>query len=288
MKKVLITGKNSYIGRSFKRWITQNKFDYTVDFISVKSDEWKNEAFNNYDVILHAAALVHSNKYSQEEHNIINRDLTLEIATKAKNEGVKHFIFLSTMAIYGVEEGTISATTKPKPKTPYGKAKLEAEKLLNFLNDKEFKVSIIRPPMIYGPSCKGNYIRLSKLAHNTPFFPYINNSRSMLFIDNLSEFIRLVIMYELEGVYTPQNSEYVNTSELVQTIKKSNNKTILLIKSIAFFINYFIKKSSILQKIFGTLIYDKEISQLFDHQRNRLNYNVIAFEESIVRTESKE
>ena len=189
----------------------------------------------------------------------VNRDLAYEVAKKAKKEGVSQFIFLSSMSVYGMDTGVITRETVPHPKSLYGKSKLEAEKLIEHLNDQTFKVAILRPPMVYGKGCKGNYPKLAKLAKITPLFPDIKNMRSMIFVDNLSYFLKVIIDDSQSGVFFPQNNEYVNTSELVELIAKYNNKKIKLTKLFNPIINS-LKFNSTVKKIFGTLIYEKNIS----------------------------
>ena len=160
----------------------------------------------------------------------VNRDLAYEVAKKAKKEGVSQFIFLSSMSVYGMETGVITRDTVPQPKSLYGKSKLEAEKLIEHLNDQTYKVAILRPPMVYGKGCKGNYPKLAKLAKITPLFPDIDNKRSMIYVDNLSKFLKVIIDDNQSGLFFPQNNEYVKTSELVKLIAKYNNKKIRLTK----------------------------------------------------------
>ena len=153
----------------------------------------------------------------------VNRDLAIEIAKKAKREGVKQFIFMSSIIVYGSsgrigERKIIDKDTKPSPVDFYGDSKLQAEKGLRALESDIFKVVILRPPMIYGKGSKGNYPKLSKAARVLPIFPDIDNERSMLHIDNLCEFIKLMIDNEESGVFFPQNKEYVKTSEMVKLI----------------------------------------------------------------------
>src|SRR5690625_3648275 len=217
MKEILITGVNSYVGNQLDSWLKQWPEEYKVDKISLRDGTWKNKDFSNYASIVHVAGLVHKKetKENREKYYEINRDLTYELAKKAKEEKVKQFIFLSTMSVYGLTEGIIDRDTPLEPKTHYGKSKLEAEKLLQRFSNDEFLVAIVRPPMIYGNGCPGNYQKLRKLALKTPIFPKIDNKRSMIYIDNLSEFLRILIDRTKQGIFCPQNKKYVNTSELV-------------------------------------------------------------------------
>lgn len=259
MKRILITGKNSYVGNSFAEFLLKYPDDYKVDKISLRDDSWKDMDFSVYDVILHVAGIAHvSTDPSMEElYYKVNRDLTIEVATKAKKDNVKQFIFMSSMIVFGnPKDGKITKDTKPNPENFYGKSKLEAEVGLKELEDDNFVVSIMRPPMIYGPNSKGNYAKLAKLAKITPIFPDYPNRRSMLFIDNLSIFLKEIIDEEKYGTFHPQNNKYVQTSELVKEIAKVNNHKIYTTE----LFNPIIKimtRINFVSKIFGDLYYEE-------------------------------
>lgn len=282
MKKILITGKNSYVGNSFEKYVENYPGKYEVNKISLRDDTWMNHDFSAYDVILHVSGIAHRRE-TNENKNLyykVNRDLTYEVAMKAKKEGVSQFIFVSSMSVYGIETGAINRNTTPQPKSNYGKSKLEAEELINPLKDTDFKVTVLRPPMIYGSNCKGNYVRLSKLAKKLPIFPKYCNKRSMIYIDNLSEFIRLLIDDMEDGLFFPQNDEYVITSEMVKEIAKVNGRGIRLTRIFNPLIKLF--NVSIINKVFGDLFYEQHIS------RYERNYVVEKFSNSIYLTESGE
>lgn len=282
MIQILITGANSYIGSSFGNWVSQWPEQYEVDTIDMRSDEWKNTSFSSYDVIYHIAAIVHIKENDPNKYFQVNRDLAVEVAQKAKKEGIKQFVFLSTMGVYGTETGSITVNTKPNPKTLYAKSKLEAETSLIGLSDSNFKVAILRPPIVYGNNCSGNYSRLASLAKKLPVFPKINNERSMIFIDNLSEFVRKIIDFNDEGLFFPQNREYVNTSELVKLVAEAHSKDLRLTRIINPFVNLGIKLSGTFGKVFGTFTYDKKMPGGPD---DAFEYEVCSFKESIKRTE---
>lgn len=286
MKKILITGKNSYVGNSFEKWVTQWTEEYEIDKISIRNEDWKNHDFGKYDVVLHVAGIAHQDTKADQEdlYYRVNRDLTIEIAEKAKDDGVKQFIFLSSMIVYGTsskvgELKVINKDTIPRPVNFYGKSKLEAEKGISVLQNSNFKVVILRPPMIYGKNSKGNYPILSKFAKISPVFPDIDNKRSMLYIDNLTEFIRLLINNEDRGTFFPQNNEFVSTKEMVNLIANNygNNLTLTKIFNPIFKIGS--KKINIFNKIFGDLIYDRELSTYKEV------YALQGLEESINNTE---
>lgn len=223
-KKVLITGVHSYIGESLKKSLQNSYTNYDVDTISVRTSEWKAIDFSKYDVIVHAAAVVHSKQQISNLYYEINRDLTVAIAKKAKMRGVHQFLFISSMAVYGLDEGVITDKTVPNPKNDYGKSKLEAEKILEKMKSSNFIVSIVRPPMIYGKGAKGNYNALRKISLMLPIIPKIENERSMLYINNFVMQLENIIAQSLGGTFYPQNSEYVMTSNLMQEIRMAHSK----------------------------------------------------------------
>lgn len=284
MKKVLVTGVNSYVGNRFAEWVEQYPDDYDVDRISVRDDKWKDIDLSIYDTILHVAGIAHvsTDPNMEELYYKVNRDLTIELAEKAKASGVKQFIFMSSIIVYGdskKEKIVIDEHTETNPSNFYGRSKLEAEKGIQPLEGDNFKIAIIRPPMIYGKGSKGNYPKLAKAAQKLPIFPDIDNERSMLHVDNLSEFLRLIIKNEDSGIYFPQNKEYVKTSEMVSVIAEVHNKKVRPIKFFNPILKILINKVNIVNKLFGNLIYDTEMSVYKEE------YNLKNFNESILATE---
>lgn len=286
MKHILITGVNSYVGNSLADWLNKEPDKYKIEKISLRNDKWKQHDFSGYDVIVHVAGIAHvsTDPKMEELYYKVNRDLTIEVAKKAKVEGVKQFIFLSSIIVYGEmkeNNGIITKDTIPNPNNFYGKSKLEAEKGIEPLQSEHFKIAIIRPPMIYGKGSKGNYPKLAKLARITPIFPDYDNKRSMIHIDNLTEFIRLIIDNEESGLFFPQNSEYVKTSEMVKLIAEVHGRKLKLVELFNPIIKRIKNKINILNKIFGNLSYDKKISKYKE------DYNLRNFKESIYLTEKK-
>ena len=281
MKKILITGEGSYIGTSFENWVSMWTEKYQVDTIDIRGNEWKDNSFSSYDVIYHIAAIVHVKENDAEKYFSVNRDLAVEVAKKAKAEGVKQFIFLSTMGVYGKETGFIDENTKPNPKTPYAESKLEAESLLSELANETFKIVTLRPPIVYGKDCRGNYPRLASMALKLTVFPKVKNERSMIFIDNLSEFVRHTIDKELSGLFFPQNKEYINTAELVLLIAKAQGKGLKITGVFNPFVSLGIKISETFGKVFGSFTYDMKMPG----GPREFDYETCSFEESIERTE---
>lgn len=278
-KKILITGTKSFIGTSLERWLNKNSNRYTVDTIDLKNKSWRNVPLGKYDVVFHVAGIAHM-KETKGNVNLyykINRDLAIEVAKKAKFEGVKQFIFLSSMSVYGIEKGLIDENTIPSPVTHYGKSKLQAERIISELRSTNFKVAIIRPPMVYGIGCKGNYPKLANVAKMSPIFPRVHNNRSMIHIDNFCEFIRLVVDDNSEGLFFPQNEEYICTTEMVKLISKIYKRKIWFTKLFNPLLR--IINTNTTNKLFGDLVYKKSLSAYKE------NYCINDFESSIYLTE---
>ena len=289
MKKILITGAGSYVGTSVEQYLQKWPESYQVDTVDMIDGAWRKSDFQSYDAVLHVAGLVHQPKTKDdpaqaERYDRINHLLAVETAQKAKAEGVKQFLFLSSASVYGLSApvGKVVMITKDTPLLPadnYGISKMKAEEGLRELRDGRFKVAILRPPMIYGKGCKGNYQTMAKLAKKLPVFPWVANQRSMLYMENLAEFIRLLIDEEAEGIFCPQNNEYVNTSDMVNLIAHANGKSILLIHGFTWALKLLRPVTGIVDKAFGSLCYDFELS------RYHKDYCVKDFQESILESE---
>lgn len=258
MKKILITGAKSYIGESVEDYLLQWPDLYDV---TVKDTMGWNPAtvdFDGFDVVFNVAGIAHIKETKENRHLYfdINRDLVVNIAKTAKEAGVRQFILLSTMSVYGLTVGHITKKTLTNPSSAYGRSKVEADEAIEKLTDNNFKFCCLRPPMVYGKGCKGNYQSLRAFALKSPFFPDYNNQRSMIYIGNLCEFVKIAIDYEKSGLFFPQNAEYVRTSDMVRLIADENGKKIRFTK--AFNLAIRIAPLKVVKKVFGNLTYEKD------------------------------
>lgn len=289
MKKILITGANSYIGIRVEQYLAQWPECYQVDTVDMVDGTWREKSFHGYDAVLHVAGLVHQPKVKNdpeqtERYDRINHLLAVETAQKAKNDGVKQFLFMSSASVYGLNApvGKVIVITKDTPLNPtdnYGISKKNAEESLSKLRDEQFRLVILRPPMVYGKGCKGNYQTMAKLAKKLPVFPVVDNQRSVLYIENLAECIRQLVDDEADGVFCPQNNEYVNTSDMVSLIAHAGGRDILLIRGFAWALKLLRPFTDMVDKAFGSLYYD------FDLSAYTRDYCVKTLQESILETE---
>ena len=263
MKNVLITGIGSYIGEKTREYLQKYPERYTVKMLDTVGWEPQRENFVGFDVVFNVAGIAHIKETNQNRHIYydINRDLVIKIANKAKEAGVKQFILLSTMSVYGLTVGKITKKTSVRPNSAYGKSKAEADEVIIKLQDENFRFCCLRPPMVYGKGCKGNYQSLRSFALKSPIFPDYNNQRSMIYVENLCEFVKETIDFEKSGLFFPQNAEYVKTSEMVRLIAEMHGKKVRLTKVFNWAIKVF--PARVMKKVFGNLTY--ELVDTVDH-----------------------
>lgn len=254
MKTVMITGVGGYIGTALKEWL--QKREYRVIGVDTQQVDPENIDMSVCDVIVHVAGIAHQKETRENAHLYyeVNRDYTVKTAANARKSKVSQFIVLSSMSVYGKNTGRITKETIPAPISHYGKSKYQADKRLEKMQSDVFKVCILRPPMVYGKGCKGNYQTLRKLALLTPVFPAWKNKRSMIYIDNLCGFIENLIREEKSGLFFPQNKEYVCTADMVRRIAEEHGKKVKLLKVLNPFVR--IRFLPYRDKVFGSLIYD--------------------------------
>lgn len=256
MKHVLITGAKSYIGESFERYLLQWPEDYQVEVKDAIGWEPDPSDFRGVDAVFNVAGIAHIQETDENRHLYfdINRDLVVKIAEAAKMGGVKQFVLLSTMSVYGLTVGHIRKSDRVNPVNAYGRSKAEADEAIRDLEDDTFRFACLRPPMVYGKGCKGNYQRLRSFALKSPLFPDYRNRRSMIYIGNLCEFVKNVIDEEKQGLFFPQNAEYVDTAEMVRLIAEKHGKKIRMTGAFNWAVR--IAPLGIVKKVFGDLTYE--------------------------------
>lgn len=303
MKRILITGANSFVGTNIERWLMRQPDCYLVDTVDTMNDAWKQADFSRYDVVFHVAGIAHVDPKPEMAplYYKVNRDLAIEVAKCARDKGVKQFIYMSSGIVYKASKslkGDVrTPDTLPNPNDFYGDSKLQAERgVVNVnlnadvnpnpnpnpndnLNGDGMKVCILRPPMIYGPGSKGNFLRLGWLATKTPVFPEWHNKRSMLYIDNLAEFVRQIIDRDMSGTFFPQNAELVDTVEIVRYFAKKYHHRIWISRifnPLVWLASFFLPQ---VPKMFADCYYVPEMS------KHEFDYQIVSFEDSLKRLE---
>lgn len=289
MKRILITGAGSFVGTAVKEYLEAFPNNYIVEEIDTEKDEWNSFSFSSFDTVYHVAGIVHYNVGKETDkvkakYYSVNTDLAINVAKKAKSEGVKQFLFMSSASIYGDsapigKSKIIKRDTEYSPTNTYGISKVQAEEGVLKLQSSDFKIVILRCPMIYGKGGKGNFPTLEKLALKMPLFPKVDNKRSMLYIGNLAEFVRLMIDNNEQGIFWPCNREYSNTSELVRMIAECNGKKVILISGFGWVLRILSYLTSSINKAFGSFMYDEHLG---DYKKE---YRLYTLEQSISEIE---
>lgn len=281
MKRVLITGAGSFVGTNIEKWLLRVPGEFEVDTVDTMNDAWKQVDYTKYDSVFHVAGIAHVDPKPEMAplYYKVNRDLAIEVAKWAKEHGVKQFIYMSSGIVYKASKslkGNVRTyDTKPDPNDFYGDSKLQAENGLHGLECDTFKVCILRPPMIYGPGNKGNLPRLGWLATKLPVFPAWHNKRSMLYVGNLAEFVRQIILREMSGTFFPQNAELADTVEIVRHFAKEHGHRIWISRifnPLVWLGSFFLPA---IPKMFADSYYVPEMSK-YD-----FDYQLVSFKESL-------
>lgn len=283
----MLVGIGGYIGGKFTEYINNHYSDWQIDAVDSMNRKWAEADFSGYDAVYNVSGLAHANarQGSEELYYQVNGQLPIDVATKAKEEGVPLFVQMSSQIVYGDmsrlgEEKMITAETVPSEPTVYGKSKMMAERGLMALVDDNFQVAIMRPPLIYSEFARDNFPRLVKFAKKMPIFPKLENKQSMVYVDNLCELIKLIIENNKGGIYYPQQECYIETSKIVADIARAvgNKMWQTRIFNPALRLLSKIPKLGFIHKAFGSITYDMKMSNHFDGK-----YRVVSYEESIRR-----
>ena len=260
--KLLITGSNGFIGNYF---INKYKDKYDIKTFSFLNDDINSLDCQGVDVVFHLSALVHQmGGATKEEYEKVNVTQTLELAKSAKESRVKQFVFMSTVKVYGEESiNKYTENTVCHPEDEYGKSKLKAENELLKLEDDNFKVSIVRTPIVYGYGVKANIKNLVNLVKKVPVLPFgkIKNNRSMVYIANLCHLVDQVITQKQSGVFLASDDEALSTTKLIELIAKNLDKKVYLVK-IPFFESLLkLVKPSFHKRLYESLEVDNSITK---------------------------
>lgn len=283
MKRVLITGAGSYVGGWVRKRLEREPERFYVEELDVQDDAWRSFDFSCFNSVFHVAGIAHVSTDPAMEglYYKVNRDLAVEVGERAKAAGVSQLVFMSSSIVYGDssnrDEGPITRETPANPANFYGRSKLEAEEGLRRLADERFSVAILRCPMIYGPGCKGNFPTLAKIARKLPVFPMVRNKRSVLYIENLAEFVAQVVDRGLSGMFWPQNADYMSTSEAVRLLGEAQGSSVHVTRVLSPFASLSLRFTEAGRKAFGSLYYDMAMSNY------GFGYQVVDFMDSIRR-----
>ena len=283
---ILIIGKNSYIGNHIDEWLT-NK-GHKVAQLDVLTEDWRDFDYRPFDAIVHVAGIVHRPDCQDWGlYKSVNADMPITIATAAKAQGVRQYVYFSTMGVYDagkkLTSSVVDENTPLRSTSMYGKSKLMAEEGLVKLQDNEFVVAVVRPPSVYGKGCKGGYITgFTRIARELPVIPraYEDARQSFIYIDNLSECVRIIIENGLSGAFCPQDDEIPNANRLLEVICSGIGKKYHSSRVLGYCLELF-SFIPLVKKAYGGIEYSRHLSEIPGHK-----YCVVSFEEAMKLTVS--
>lgn len=282
MKKILITGANGFVGRAVSQELLAQGFEVlcaarksfvlkgaeTITISSLEEMDWSSYLIG-VDCIIHTAARAHffneTGRDPYQEYHKVNILGTLKLAQQAAQQGVRRFIFISSIAVNGNRSTRpFLETDQPKPEKPYAITKLEAEQgLLELSRKTGLEIVIIRPPLVYGPGAPGNFRSLLRGVLNNIPLPLgaVFNKRSFLAIDNLVDFIVHCINHPKAAneTFLISDGEDVSTTELITTMARALGKTPWLMPvpvGLMKFVAKLLGKGDVSKRLFGNLQID--------------------------------
>ncbi|WP_234495048.1 UDP-glucose 4-epimerase family protein [Vibrio maritimus] len=288
--KILLTGATGFVGGHLLRSI-QDEHEVTclvrgatklnLDGVHHIYSDFETSSIqeldlSSFDQIIHCAARAHvmNDEVANplEEYRKTNTDLTLALAQRAAEQGVKRFVFISSIKVNGesTRDVAFGADDLPNPSDDYGVSKAEAEqKLMSLANSSNLEVVVVRPPLVYGPGVKANFVSLYKLAGKgfpLPLGCMDSNRRSLVSIYNLVDFIITCIETPnaANQVFLVSDGEDVSTRRLVEILARAQGKSpwMVPIPLIAFeLLGKLTGKAAVIERLTGSLQVDIQKNQ---------------------------
>jgi nucleoside-diphosphate-sugar epimerase len=272
MKRVLITGASGFIGS----YLMNNLKDCELVSLSLRNPEWKSMINAlEFDAIVHCAGLAHSSGYTEEDYYIINVDLARQLAEICAARS-SHFILLSSIIVHGEGDiGLITSNSTYTSLTPYGKSKLLAEQELIKLQIESSFLTILRLPLVYGPSVKGNLKKLLMLSKSLMIVPKFSNKRSMVDIQFLVEILSDSINGLLDkGLYYLCDIQTYSTNSIIRHVRLKQNLNTIEVPLFRLIILFLIRTNKWFSKLYGDAYIDLEMHNVLINKKTNL-YNLI-------------
>lgn len=268
--KVIVTGENGRLSRRIKELFEEKDKNVSVLLMSVRGNEWEKQHYGDIDAIIHCAGIIGNESTTKEDYYQVNVVLTERVYKFARDNKIRHFIYLSSMAVYDAthwgikKDGIITSDTNPCAASNYGNSKLLAESVLQNANylDTGTTLSIVRAPSIVGKGMETYFASYEKLLR-FPFVicSFVNAKRSFVYIETLVEFLFYIIETGTSGILFPQNLPLLSVSEIWEEISKSRGQ-----RKIRFHIPEKIVPSLIAKRFFCQICYDERLSLEINEQ----------------------
>jgi len=275
--KILVTGANGFIGKALCSYLenqhhsvvraVRNAKDNTeteIGFINADTD-WS-LPLGGCDYVVHLAARVHKKDQGNfDVYKQVNSDAAINLAMQANSCGVKRFIFISSVSIYGHERSQAYKEDDPhNAVSAYGKSKAHAEDALYaYCKNTNMEITILRPPMVYGPEVGANFLKLLNLVRTGAPLPFagIHNKRSLLYIGNLIDAVEVCLTHQnaANRTFNVSDLEDYSTEELVRQIASIMGKSERLFympTSLLYTLARIIRKEDVARKLLGSFRID--------------------------------
>ena len=249
---ILLTGATGFVGRHVLDVLNR---EYEVRIAHSRAGALVETDFYNVDTVVHLAGVAHGRSRNSEDFFAVNSEFTMHLAERAKENEVRRFIFLSSIAVFGRETGNLSEGTIEQPRSAYGESKLKGEKALARLQNDRFQVVTLRAPMIYGLDAPGNPLRLQKLIDRCHILPLgdINNRRSFIYVGNLSFLILKLVGSDLVGTFLVADPSPVSTTDFISYLGRASERRPRLFKLPGFALIVRVFAPQAHSKLFGSL-----------------------------------
>ena len=278
-KRVLVIGKNSYLASSMMEYCRTHPLsdiEISFDAVGARDGAWRQVDFSVYNTVILFAGIAHR-KAEASQYDQVNHKMAVDVAAYAKQCQVRQFILMSTIAVHGSRIVMEGGEPCIAPETDYAKSKWMAEQEIKAMETDLFGVAVIRPPMVYGAGCPGNFFKLVHLIQKVHMYPKYRNQRSSIYIDHLSAFLQQVIGQSLYGTFVPQDGQYLSSDEIAIALRAKQH--ILLIRGCRPLIRLGMKCSRQMKKMFGDYCYPLELSR-YEH----IEYQQYDTKEAILRS----
>lgn len=236
--RVLLTGATGFVGTYLAPILRERGF--TVDAVGRTETgplgpdtDWRPFLHEDTAAVIHLAGRAHVMREEEADpaaaYDRVNRGATMALAEQAVRAGVKRFVYVSSVKAMGEQGLDLDPAMPPLPSDPYGESKLAAERGLTALSA-DLDTVILRPPLVYGPGVKANFLALLKAVDRGIPLPLglVRNRRSLISLRNLSD----ALIFALDcapGIYCPTDGDPISTPDLIRGLGRALGKRPVLL-----------------------------------------------------------
>lgn len=281
MSEILVTGGTGFVGRNLSnligdaRYVVRNsKVDHYKDTFSIEGlnaeTDWSG-AFKGIRTVIHLAGLAHCKSVGDDDFDMVNTQGTLHLAKESALNGVKRFVFVSSIGVNGLLSNStpFNYKTIPQPHNSYARSKLNAEIGLREISEESgLEVVIVRPTLVYAVDAPGNFGLLTKLVQKLPLLPFglANNKRDFIAVQNLADLLITCANHPDAAGHTflASDGETVSIKDFTNAIAKGLGKKLVQLPipvSLMYFAARLVGKHAMAEQLLGNLQVDSSNAQ---------------------------